>query len=679
MKSKKTYSMQKIKLLYTKEILEILRDKKTLFMMLVVPLLLYPILLLGITFVMNMVMSGQIEKIYSVAYLNVDDTVIAQIQDIYDSREWDYSMRIVDAKDPQKDLEEKVIDAFISQEEKDGRVKLNVHYFSSVTASSTISRQINEMLDVLREQKRNQILEQSGLFIEEIENPIYVEKIDNTTAEESMGMNISGILPFMIIVSVIMGAFYPAIDVTSGEKERGTLETLLTMPVTSFEMISAKFLAVTTITVITVFLSMISVAGSFGVMMNVFLSEMDMNISFFHVGLIPAICIFLLVVIVFCLFTAAVCMCTCLFAKSFKEANNYATPIMLIFMFASYTSMIPDFNLNSQTAMLPIINVVLMMKQILMQQTDYALYGIVFCTNVGYSLIMIWVLSKMFRSEEILFSDGFRNFRLFEKRGNIEKNTMPGIGDCIFLLCITLLLFIYAGSFAVVKLGFGGVVIEQLIILIMPILYLWYLKNDGKELLLLRIPSIKHSVGGLFLWLGGYLLILLLSIGLSTLFPESSASTEQAFQLLMDKPLIISILVIALMPAIGEELLFRGFVLGTIRKSYSVVMAIVVSSLVFGAFHMSLVKLLPTAILGAIFGYIGYKSGSIYIGMGLHFLNNLLSVLLMKLPEDVAARFTLLSGQNVSTMECVVVFVIGCILFMIGFWILTMKKRKGNA
>lgn len=674
--------VNKIKLLYQKEIKDILRDKKTLFMMVCVPLLLYPVLLLGLTFIMNMVMAGQMEETYNVAFENVDEETQNAVKRIYGLEEkdekWDYTFIFEESENPDADLEAEVLDAYVTQSESDGKKLFQVHYYSATTDSATAAGQLFDLLEAYQDELRSEMLADMGLDVEEVQKPILIEDADLTTTEESLGSNLGGAIPVLIMISVLLGAMYPAIDATAGEKERGTLETLLTIPVSNFELIMSKFLAVATIAVVTVILTIISVFSCVMYMItsiNETVGDVGFELNFSADFLVPAIIALFVVTIVFALFTSAVCMCICLFAKSFKEANNYATPVMLVFMFGGYAGMLPDFELTAQTATIPIINVALMMKQIIMQEMNLSLWSFVLITNVAYSLLTIWALSKMYRSEVVLFAEGFQGFRLFEKRSDIKKNTMPGTGDCIFLICITLLFFVYAGSIAVLKWGFWGVMVEQLIIPIFPLIYLWYLKNDGKELMQLKLPSVKNAFGGILLWLGSYMVILVISYGLSMLFKDSATNMMDTYEMMLEQPFLLLTLVMAVMPAIGEEILFRGFVFGSLRRNMKPVWAIVISSIIFGAFHLSLVKLLPTALLGALFAYIGLKSGSIFIGMLLHFLNNFMAVLMMKFPEQMGKALPIFMKEEFTVTDCVLLVVVGLVIGIVGL-LITKKKEK---
>ena len=143
----------------------------------------------------------------------------------------------------------------------------------------------------------------------------------------------------------------------------------------------------------------------------------------------------------------------------------------------------------------------------------------------------------------------------------------------------------------------------------------------------------------------------------------------------MKQPFVLLVLVIAVMPAIGEELLFRGLVFGSMRQKYKVAWAIFLSALFFGAYHTNLVKLIPTGLLGACFAYIVYKSGSIFISMFLHFTNNFLSVIAMKYPETMEKVLPFMVKEELSTIELMIMLVLGIVFVAAGLFLINRKKE----
>lgn len=668
----------RMKSLFKRELTDIFRDRKTLIMMVLVPLLLYPLLIVGMTLITSAVASDQEEKLYEVAFYQVDEQ--DKIKDVLEKNkeELSYELTIVSTENPEKDLMEKKLDAYVSSEEKDGKVQYYIHYLSAETDSCTAADVLFDGMELLREELRKEKVAELNLDETAVLYPISYEQTDMSTKEESMGSMLGSIIPMLMITSICLGAIYPAIDVTAGEKERGTLETLLTLPVTNFELIMSKFLAVSVIACISAFLNIISMAGAFGFMFS-FLADSAGGVVFDFASFIPAIVISIVIMMVFALFVTAACMCVCIFAKSFKEANNYITPVLLVFMFASYSAMLPDFKLTTGTAAIPIINITLLIKDIFNFQYNYGLFAIVFFTNLAYSLLTIMVLGKIYNSEAILFSEGFTSLKIFNKRSEMKKGQMPGYGDLILLICISLLAIFYIGSYATVKWGFWGVFVQQLIILLIPICYGWYMKTDFKKLFAIKIPGIKDIFAAICVFAGGFCINLLLSNVLSAFMKESAENLQTTFDYLLEQPFVLIVFVMSVMPAVGEELMFRGFTFGTLKEKNKPVVAMLITSIIFGCYHFSLVKLIPTGFLGFLLAMLVYRTGSIFTGMLMHFLNNFVSLFVSKYEEQLVAKypdFMDLSfglGQNVNL---ILMMVIGVVFLVVGFMLTSGSKKK---
>ncbi len=668
--------MRKTWTLVKKEILDILRDKKTLVIMVAVPILLYPAIIIGMVLVMNFMMQSREGGSYTAAYAERYKAEALRLQEVYEEKkeELDISLTFLEVPEKEKGDGKSSYDVWINFVTDGHGLHIEVEYTSTDSDSSYAENAMEELADIYCEELLEDKLSEKGLTVDFL-YPVTYEAKDSVTVSESAGMSIGGSIGMMLVVTIMLGAFYPAIDVTTGEKERGTLETLLTLPVTNFQMIMSKYIAVSIFSCITAVLSLLSLGGSVMFLLGSAMAGASEEILHIEpavfMGWIPLL---LLVVIVTALLVTAFSMCFCVFAKSFKEANNYITPVMLVVMFASMTAMIPSMQLDGRTALIPIVNVSLLMKQVLAQQMELTLAGITIGINFCYSVLIIWVLAKIYNSENVLFHDGFQSFRLFEKRSAIKEGTVPGTGDLLLSTVVLLLLILYLGTAVSVRSPFGGTLVNQFLILLTPLFAVWYMKSDVKTLFSLKIPSGKSVLGGLLLYIGTYLIMLVAATALSRIFPESTQNVEQAFGEILDHPFILIILVMAVMPAVGEEIFFRGLLFGGFRHRHGAFWGILLSSLIFGAFHMSIVKLLPTAMLGACFAYIGYCSGSIYIGMFLHFLNNLISMALSKYPEQMG-RFLPFLVEELSGKDIFLMLVIGCLSGTLGLIVLKKKVK----
>ncbi len=664
--------------LFKRELTDILRDKKTLFMMLVVPIIIYPLLIIGMTFLMSSVMNSQAEKTYLVAF-DEEDELAAKIADIIENNpdKLSYKLEIVQKSDCKKALEAGDIDIYVSKA-SDGRIALC--YLSAKDRSNTALDALTDAFEIYREELQKERIDEAGLDADYLLNPIHYEGEDLSSTEESVGNMIGSIIPFFIVTMILLGALYPSIDVTAGEKERGTLETLLTLPITNFEMIMSKFLAVSCIACASAILNVFSMGGAmaFLVSSSMSLAE-DINLEIHYETFIPGILFTLVVMVFFALLVTAVCMCTCVFAKNFKEANNYVTPVMLIFMFGSYAAMIPDLELTAQTAAIPIVNVALLVEGLFQFQYNYGLFAIVLFSNVAYSLLAILILGKIYNSEAVLFSEGLSSVRIFTRRSEMKEKQMPGYGDLILLLCLVLLLIFYVGSFAQIKWGFGGVVIQQLIILLCPVLYAWYMKADAKKLFSIKKPGVSQVAGGILFGIAAFLCAMIVGVLLVPFFPESADGLTQLDDMLTSQPAVVLILVVALMPAIGEELLFRGFVMGTLKNKCTGVIAVLVTTLLFAAYHMSLIKMFTIGIIGFGLTYAAYKSGSIVTSMCMHFLNNLLSVLITKYPKQMQHVLPVLFKESLSASDLLLMIAVILICAVLGLLLLGCRKKKQTA
>ena len=524
--------MKKTGILLKKEMTEILRDKKTLIIMLVLPLLLYPSILIGMSLGISMIMQSEEEKEHTVGYLLEDEEYIEPLISLYEQEKEELGARLSfrgASKEEEAVIKEET-DAWLYFSKEEQSIQIQLNYTSTSQKSDYTESIMKELVDKYRNALLTKNLEKEGLT-EDFLHPVTYEAVDSATLSESMGMNMGGSIGMIVIIMILMGAFYPAVDVTAGEKERGTLETLLTLPVTNFQMIMSKFISVSIISCITAVISLLALGGSILFIMLALPGDELVQIP---VGaFVNCIPVMLLVMVTTALLLTALSMCFCVFAKSTKEANNYMTPVMLVVMLATMIGMFPTVELDYKTALIPIVNVSLLIKQVLAQAMDLSLALITILVNCAYSVLIIWILARMYDSEDIMFSDGFRSFRLFQKREDIKRGTIPATGDVLISLIVLLLAIIYLGGMISMRNQFIGTAIIQLMIVAVPLALTWYMKSDVKILFSLQKPEKKTIVGSILLYIGTYLVMFMLSIVLSKLLPSHLEGLEMAFEEMM--------------------------------------------------------------------------------------------------------------------------------------------------
>ena len=682
-----------IKMLIKKEMLDVLRDKKTVIMMLVVPVILYPLIFIGAMQVMMMITSSMEAQDYRIAIEAEDEGAFLHELTKQDDKWRDkgsaadsdaavggddtaYTITIVDPEsidDYEAALENEEIDVYIRGTMRDGKLKYDVYYISSVTNSDYAMNIVMDVFDEYREELTRGKIKDAGLDIHEILEPIIYENQNTASTEQSLGSIMGAVLPFMLVISLLMGTMYPAIDTTAGERERGTLETILTLPVTNRQLIISKFLTVAVIGMISAMLNIISMGGIAVYMYKILDMQTDVS-SFDMAKFYPAILVGILAIFAFSLFISAVTMCVTSFAKSYKEANNYITPLMLAVMFVGYIGFIPNIELTQTIAMIPVANICLLIKNMLVFKVDYMIIAVVLISNVAYAVFAILFLSKIYNSEAILFGDSKSGLQLFERRENLQKGGVPTVSDVWFVVALTIVLVLYGGSMLQLKFGLGGVFGTQLIILLVPFAIVLYTKKDIRLTYGFHKTGAVSFLGAFLIILGMYPINIVLSYGLILLFPQSADNVVTTFSTIMDGSAVSVFLVIALTPAICEEMLFRGLIYNSMKARYRASVAIGIVAVLFGIYHMSLVKFIPTGLLGFVLCYVAYKTGSIFPSMMMHFINNALSVVMSYYPEQIEKILPILYKESMSFSDALLLGGVGVALLGIGGVVLRRKE-----
>lgn len=710
------------KLLLKKELLDVFRDKKAIIMMVLVPILLYPLIFFGSMAVMTMIQSNMEEGEYKVAIVASDDGALksavekhnenakVEAQEKAETESTDQGnssedsvsqgnsastsakgiatdvLTLVDAPsgDYQEALQNEELDAYVtSSKDSSGKTVYEVYYVSSITNSSYAAGIVRDVVDELSREESKEKIQAAGLDADVIMNPVVCESEDLASSEQSAGSILGMILPFLLVLSLLMGTMYPAIDVTAGEKERGTLETLLTLPVSNREIIFSKFFTVAIIGIISALLNIVSIAFMGTYMIRLMGDAMEsMGISFAGIDIgkfIPAIIFTVLAILAFSLFISAVTMCITSLAKSYKEANNYITPLMLVVMLTGYIGFIPNIELTHTMALVPVANICLMIKNLLLFKVEYKLVAMVLVSNVLYAIVAVLILSRIYDSENVLFDEGKFSLKLFERRSNMKKGGVPTTGDAWFMVVFVMFAYLYLGSVLEMKYGFGGIFGIQMIIFVLPLLYVLYTKRSILQTYSFRKTKFMNFVAALFMGCGAMLIGIILTSFVSMLFPtEAEMVSSGLMNELMSNNELLTFAVVALTPAVCEEMLFRGFLFSAFRGRYKIVVSVLLTAVIFGVYHMSIVRFFTTALLGAALAVIVYYSDSIFPAMMMHAINNGIAVLQMYHPDTMENIFPLFAVEEPGIMESIVVSTMGILLLAAGvamFKILQKKKE----
>lgn len=663
-----------IKNLYKKEILDVLRDKKTVIMMLVVPLVLYPLLFVVGLQLMSSVSTSMAEHTYRIV-LNFEDADGTMEKLFREASEDGYSFALVQSENPEEQLKAETIDVYVERNDKGGKECFDIYYASAVTNSSYAAGLVEEVLNAYQTVLIYENVEAAGLSADQVLHPIDVQYVDMSSNEESAGSLLGMVLPFMLVISLLLGTMYPAIDTTAGERERGTLETVLTLPVLNRELIISKFLTVATIGIVSAVLNIVAMCGVGVYMYRMMLSVSDSVNGIDMERFVPAIVIGILCVLAFAVFISAVTMCVCAFAKSYKEANNYITPLTLVVMFASFIGFIPNVTLTPNMALVPVANICLLIRDLLALKINIGIIAIVLVSNVAYGIVAIMFLGRIYNSETILFGDGANGVQIFERRSNMVKGGVPTLGDAWLVAAVTVVVILYLGGSIQVSYGYYGVLATQVILLGIPLLAAVYSKKSLKKTFRLNAFCPRHIAGSIVMIAGAIMVGIVLTAVTSAMFPSSAEGVSVSMDYLMGDNFAQTLLVVALLPAVCEELMFRGYIFSAFEAKMKPAAAILTASVIFGLYHMSIVRFFTTALLGAAICYVAYRSKSIFPGMLMHFINNACSVFIMYYPEQTGRIFPVLVKETIGISDMMLMLGAGIACLAAGVFLTGWKEK----
>jgi sodium transport system permease protein len=388
-------------IVFRKELRDMLRDKRTIRSMVIIPMLAFPLLFL--------VVSWAQEKFSSEAGKEVSLVMVHGGEDsprVLEALRGFPGVRIVPYQaDARQEVSDKRIRALVEIPNGfDASVtsghpeKVSIDYYEADTKSELGKEKLQKFFDDYRVRLAREALAARGLPTNLLE-PFTVEA-QNIAPPSKVGAAIfGGLIPYMIIIFCFTGAMYPAMDLTAGEKERGTMETILTSPVARTDLVIGKFLTVVVASVVTAILSLLSLGFTFSQKRSLFAGEGASKISIDPAAVAGVVAMLLPIAVLF----AAVLIAVALFAKSYREAQTYVSPLVFIVIAPAIIGTLPGVELNWKTAFVPILNTSLVSKEIIAGNYPWALMAAVFAMTCVYAAIGIAAAVHMFNREDVLF------------------------------------------------------------------------------------------------------------------------------------------------------------------------------------------------------------------------------------------------------------------------------------
>ncbi len=621
-----------VRTLYRKEMLETLRDRRTLIVMILLPIVMYP--LFGI--IATQAQLAQRRKLNSTRFtvgvvgIALPSLLIKKIQDndklVYldPKMPWKTALRhgklalVLGVKAGKKSLKH-----------PQGQIKIHVYYATTQDSSRTVRKRVLKAFKWYQKQlvlKRLSHLKIPRAVIQ----PMILEGSDLSTASARGRYVLASIFPLLLLIMTITGAFYPAIDLTAGEKERGTLETLLTAPLRPIEIVAGKYFAVASIASMTGALNIVSMWLTFSQGLRLAARgsrSFSLGLTWVHMLSIMG---FLLLVAAF---AAAFMLAIASLARSFKEAQNFVTPAYLVAFLPIFITTLPGSKGTLGTSLVPLVNTAYAIKHTL-RGTLTAQYLSLTLLSMGVAIAFtIFIASRIFAHEQVLFREGEYTLKGMLSRKDFVARNVPSVPEAIMLLSLQFLLLFYVGiPVQKANPAWGLVITLWLLILIPPLAFAWWRKIDFRSTFSLRrFPPIA-GVGALLLVVGVIPWVVLLSQWIGQHIPGWQEFVKQAEKLFQaghfDLSPLVFFFLMAISPGICEEIMFRGFIQSALLKRMRPWSAIVLTGFLFGCYHLSIYRLLPTTVLGILMGWLCFRTRSIYPAMLAHAANNGLALLL---------------------------------------------------
>ncbi|MBX9691775.1 MAG: ABC transporter permease subunit, partial [Cyanobacteria bacterium] len=546
--------------LFAKELLDVLRDYKTLLLMILVPVVVYPFFIGTIVQVTGGIIYTS--KSESVKVGLVGDG--AQLLEQAFRQEKNWQSVIIDDSEVKQAIANNRVNVVLKTprgfkdniaEVRAKAPKIELLYDGRKSNAFSKVGRVNDALRNYRSSLRQARLEELGLtssWWDSFKFDFHQGALGGSTETVMM---LATVIPYTIGLLILISAYYCSLDVVTGERERGTMSLLLTAPVKREEIMLSKFVIVFLVAIVAVALNGLSTwiaykAGFFNV-------ESQKS---FAVVLSPlAMTMLLLLSLPFAAVITAISMYLSAFAKSYQQGAYLFLPFYLLIMVLIAISAIPNVSLQSVVALVPIANITLCMRDVISGRSDWPWIAVAMISSGIASYGFIRMAAGLLEREDILFGI---------KPSPEERRKTGNLRAVLCLLGIIVLLMFYVGAPTQTLDVIWGCIATQIIVLALPsVIFLRFMRLPWKQTLSLNAPPWRMMVAVVLLLPAAMFVADVVGGFLTRLFPGGESYMELLSKLLLpkDKPVWLVVFAVAIMPGICEELMFRGVMLGTLR------------------------------------------------------------------------------------------------------------------
>ncbi len=489
--------------------------------------------------------------------------------------------------------------------------------------------------------------------------------------------SLATLVPLVLILMTITGAVYPAIDLTAGERERGTLETLIAAPISRMALLIAKYAAVLVVAILTALVNLLA--------MTVTLVTSRIGSQLFPDGLSPILMAQILgLMILFAAFFSAIVLALTSFARSFKEAQAYLIPVMLLAISPGLLSLMPGLELTLPLAVAPLVNIVLLSRDILEGNVVASTAVLAIASTAAYAIAAVGIASKIFGNDALLYASRGSWSELFQRPSAPTSAPAPAAT----VACLATLFPCYY-VLANLAQSPGRELSNRLMInalVTVAVFGVWPVLFATAQRVRLRTgfrlePAPWGSflgavLLGVSLWPFAHELFLLGRFaGLVGSDRQQFVAAEELLKELQGLPTRVLLYYLAFIPAVMEEFFFRGYLFQGLRQQISGPKIVLVTALLFGGFHilspstLTPERFLPSTFLGLVLGWVCYRCGSVIPGMLLHASHNGLLLLMVQKRDYLKAHgWNIEENAHLPILWLVTAASVTAIALLIVFW-----------
>jgi sodium transport system permease protein len=596
-----------LRTLYRYEMKMLLRDRRTIFFSVILPLILIP----GMIFIIRYSERRAEERRrgQTFAYAVVGSAgpearallTEALARPLEDSTEFAGPLVESDPADP---------DSALAAGDLDVVVQILSAEQARVRRDSLV--QVAQRLEALRREREEEAYRAAGLPVDpDVIGEVELNRI--ASAEQESGAQLALWLTPLVVMLMLSGGSVVAADTISGEKERGTLETLLTTSARRRDIVLAKQLLIITVGIA---ITVINVAD-LAIFLGLGLFELPEQ---FVIRVAPtSIVLLLLLFLPLTVLISSVLLMLSGYTKSYKEYQLYFFPLTIAFILPASAAVLPGLELASVVSVVPVANVSVAVREVLVGEFNWPFLALTVLTT---SIVAAWLAGMTERAlstEQLITA------------AELDEADLRG-GPALFprqvlrWFAVMWAILFLSSAWLAGDLGIRTQVVVNLvgIFLVGSLLMLRRYRLNPREALALRAPRAAVWAAVLI----GAPAAFVVGVGLAQLgqliFPIPERLIEAFGQFLVpeDVPLWQIVLFLAVLPGICEEIAFRGLLLHGLRRRFGPVMLAVVTGAIFGFFHVELFRLIPTAYLGMVLAAVTLLTGSIFPAMLWHALNN---------------------------------------------------------